>query len=144
MDHSRRDVSLLLPLLAAARAGAQTKQPQVMSITKIYHDQQIPWEGNDEKKGRQFFRGATHGGFQLEVHETALGPGMRPHAPHRHAHEEIIVLVEGALEAYFDEKTETVEAGSVIWLASNQMHGVRNPGPTPCHYYVIALGGEAA
>jgi quercetin dioxygenase-like cupin family protein len=144
MNYSRRDVSLLLPLLAAVRASAQTKQPQVMSTSKIYHDQQISWEGNDEKKGREFFLGATHGGFKLETHETSLGPGTLTHAPHKHPHEEIVILAEGTLEAYFDEKTEQVEAGSVIWLASNQMHSVRNAGAMPCRYYVIELrGGEA-
>jgi quercetin dioxygenase-like cupin family protein len=144
MNYSRRDLSVLLPMLAVARAGAQTKQPQAMSASKVYHDEQIAWNGNDEKKGREFFLGATHGGFRLEVHETALGPGMRPHAPHQHLHEEIIVLVEGTLEAYFDEKSEKVEAGSVIWLASNQMHGVRNSGTTPCRYYVVELRGNEA
>jgi quercetin dioxygenase-like cupin family protein len=144
MNYSRRDLSLLLPLLAVARAGAQTKQPPIMSASEVYHDQQIAWAGNEEKKGRQFLLGATHGGFRIEVHETALGPGMSPHAPHKHVSEEIIVLAEGALEATFDGRTESVEAGSVIWLASNQMHGVRNSGTTPCRYYVIALGGDEA
>ncbi len=142
MDYSRRDLSLLLPLLAAARAGAQTKAPQVMSSSRIFHDQQIPWDGTDEKKGREFFLGATHGGFSVEMHETSLGPGTLTHAPHKHANEEIIILAEGTLEAYFDEKTEKVEAGSVIWLASNQMHSVRNAGTTPCRYYVIELRGD--
>jgi pimeloyl-ACP methyl ester carboxylesterase/quercetin dioxygenase-like cupin family protein len=144
MNYSRRDLNLLLPLLAAARAAAQTKQPPVMSATKVYHDRQIPWEGNDDKKGREFFLGATHGGFAVEMHETVLGPGTTTHAPHRHPNEEIIVLAEGTLEAYFDEKTEKVEAGSVIWLASNQMHSVRNVGATPCRYFVIEFRGNAA
>jgi len=137
MNLSRRDLSLLLPLLAAARADAQA-----MSATKVYHDDKIPWEGNDEKKSREFFSGATHSGFRIQTHETALGPGTTTHAPHKHEHEEIIVLVEGTLEALFDERTEKVEAGSVIWLASNQMHSVRNIGQTPCRYYVIELRGD--
>jgi quercetin dioxygenase-like cupin family protein len=144
MNYSRRDLSLLLPLLAAARGGAQTKQPQVMSTTKVYHDEQVAWEGTGEKKGREFFLGATRTGFKLQMHETALGPGATTHAPHKHVHEEIIVLVEGTLDAWFDEKTEKVEAGSVIWLASNQMHSVRNAGATPCRYFVIELRGADA
>jgi quercetin dioxygenase-like cupin family protein len=115
-----------------------------MSATKVYHDDQIAWEGNNEKKGREFFLGSARGGFRLEVHETTLGPGTATHAPHKHVQEEIIVLVEGTLEAYFDDKTEEVEAGSVIWLASNEMHSVRNAGTTPCRYYVIELRGTEA
>ena len=115
-----------------------------MSTTRVYHNDQVAWQGNDQKKGREFFLGATHTGFKLEMHETTLGPGATTHAPHKHVHEEIIVLVEGTLEAYFDEKTEKVEAGSAIWLASNQMHGVRNAGATPCRYFVIELRGAEA
>jgi quercetin dioxygenase-like cupin family protein len=141
MNCSRRDLSLLLPLLAAARAGAQSKTPQVLSTTKVYHDLQIPWEGNGEKKGRELFLGNTHQGFTVEMHETELGPGMRTHAPHAHAHEEIIMLIEGTLEADFAGRLENVEPGSAVWLASNQMHSVRNAGTTPCRYFVIELRG---
>ncbi len=76
------------------------------------------------------------------MHETILGPGTTTHAPHKHPNEEIIILAEGTLEAYFDERTEEVETGSVIWLASNQMHSVRNIGTTPCRYFVIELRGS--
>jgi quercetin dioxygenase-like cupin family protein len=144
MSYSRRDLNLLLPLLAGAVAKAQSAPPRVMSATNVYHDEQVPWEGDDKKKGREFFLGATHGGFTIEMHETVLGADVTTHAPHKHANEEIIVLAEGTLEAYFDDKTQQVEPGSVIWLASNQMHSVRNSGTTPCRYYVIELRGQAA
>lgn len=144
MNYSRRDLSLLLPLFAGALADAQTAPPQVMSATNVYHDKQVPWEGDDKKKGREFFLGATHGGFAIEMHETVLGADVTTHAPHKHANEEIIILAEGTLEAWFDDKTQQVEPGSVIWLASNQMHSVRNSGTTPCRYYVIELRGQAA
>jgi len=141
MNYSRRDLGLLLPLLTASRAGAQTKTPQVLSASRIYHDLQIPWEGTDEKKGRELFLGNTHGGFTVEMHETTLGPEVRTHAPHQHPQEEIIILMEGTLEADFDGRLEKVESGSAIWLASNQMHSVRNIGATPCRYFVIELRG---
>jgi len=115
-----------------------------MSATNVYHDEQVPWEGDDKKKGREFFLGATHGGFTIEMHETVLGADVTTHAPHKHANEEIIILAEGTLEAYFDDKTQQVEPGSVIWLASNQMHSVRNSGTTPCRYFVIELRAQAA
>ena len=143
MTISRRDLTALFPLLAAALAGAQPKTPQVLSTSKVYHDLQIPWEGNDEKKGRELFVGNTHQGFTVEVHETQLGGGATTHAPHAHAHEEIIILMEGALEADFNGRLEKVEQGSAIWLASNQMHSVRNAGTTPCRYFVIELRGTA-
>jgi quercetin dioxygenase-like cupin family protein len=108
----------------------------------MYHHAQIPYAGNDQKKGRRFFMGETHGGFNLEMHETILGVGVETHAPHRHVHEEIILVVEGTVETYNDGRTEVVESGSVIFFGSNQMHSARNVGKVPCRYYVVELRGD--
>jgi mannose-6-phosphate isomerase-like protein (cupin superfamily) len=37
-----------------------------------------------------------------------------------------------------------VEAGSVIYFGSNQMHSIRNAGSAPCRYYVVELRGDEA
>jgi len=138
MTLSRRELHLLLPALAAG-AAAQSG-PALPS--KIYHDRQIPYEGDDKKKGRQFFHGATHSGFQIEMHETILGAGTQTHAPHKHEHEEIVIVVEGTVETYLEGKTEIAETGSVIYFASNQMHSARNSGAGRCRYYVVELRGQ--
>jgi quercetin dioxygenase-like cupin family protein len=140
MNFSRRELTALLPALAVA-ASAQTP-PAGLLPSKIYHNNQIPYEGDQKKKGRRFFYGANRSGFNLEMHETILGPGMETHAPHKHVHEEIVIVIEGTVEAYLEGKTETAEAGSVIYFASNQMHSARNAGGTPCRYYVIELRGS--
>jgi quercetin dioxygenase-like cupin family protein len=142
MNFSRRELTALLPALAAA-ASAQTP-PAGLLPSKIYHNNQIPYEGDENKKGRRFFYGANRSGFNLEMHETILGPGMETHAPHKHVHEEIVIVIEGTVEAYLEGKTEKAEAGSVIYFASNQMHSARNAGGTPCRYYVIELRGSEA
>jgi quercetin dioxygenase-like cupin family protein len=143
MKVSRRDLGMLLPALAAGTAAGQQRQDRTLS-SKVYHHNQIPYEGNQQKKGRRFFYGTEHSGFNLEMHETILGAGTETHSPHKHVHEEIVILIEGTLEAYLDGKTEPAEAGSVIFLGSNQMHSVRNSGTTPCRYYVIELRGKEA
>jgi len=134
MRLSRRDLTLLLPALAAAQPG---RLP-----SKIYRNSQIPYEGDAKKKGREFFKGATHSNFALEMHETILGPDVQTHAPHKHEHEEIVIVFEGTVETYLEGKTELAEAGSVIYFASNQMHSARNAGTTPCRYYVLELRGS--
>lgn len=136
MTLSRRDLALLLPALATAQDGIQS--------SKVYHAAQIPYDGDRKKKGRRFFRGAEHSGFNLEVHETILGPGTETHVPHKHEHEEIVIVVEGTAQTYLDGKTEIAETGSVIHLGSNQMHSVRNAGTTQCRYYVVELRGKEA
>ncbi len=138
MKFSRRDLAFLVP---AAAARAQQSQTSTLS-SKAYHSSRVPYEGNARKKGRAFFSGRTHGGFNLEAHETILGPGTETHTPHKHLHEEIVILVEGTVEWYLEGRTEAVEAGSVMYFGSNQMHSVRNAGATPCRYYVVELRGS--
>jgi quercetin dioxygenase-like cupin family protein len=87
------------------------------------------------------FHGPNHSGFNFEMHETILGAGTRTHAPHKHEHEEIIVVFAGTVETYLEGRTEIAETGSVIYFASNQMHSARNAGTVPCRYYVIELRG---
>jgi quercetin dioxygenase-like cupin family protein len=141
MKLSRRDLAMILPAAAAANAAAQ-RQPTAALPAKVYHAAQIPYTGDDKKKGRAFFRGAEHSGFNLEAHETILGAGTETHAPHKHEHEEIVIVVEGTAQTFMEGKMEIVEPGSVIHFGSNQMHSLRNAGTTPCRYYVIELRGK--
>ena len=142
MKFSRRDLATILPALAATNAAAQSQQAAALPA-KVYHAAQIPYIGDEKKKGRAFFRGAEHSGFNLEAHETILGAGTETHAPHKHEHEEIVIVVEGTAQTFMEGKTETVEAGSGIYFGSNQMHNARNVGAVPCRYYVIELRAGA-
>ena len=145
MRISRRDLSFLLPVLAAAGARAQEAAAPVETMTsKAYPTAQIPYKGDDKKRSREFFLAATHAGFKVELHETNLGPGIEAHPPHQHIHEEIMVVTEGSLEANMDGTKQTVPAGSVLVFGSNKPHNVRNPGTVTAKYYVIELRGAEA
>jgi quercetin dioxygenase-like cupin family protein len=139
MKLSRRDLTGLVSLLAVTKASAQTR-PSLPS--KIYKHSAVAYSGNEQKKGRQFFRGVNRSGFDFEMHETILGPGTETHPPHKHVHEEIVIVVEGTVEAYLEGNKELAEAGSVLYFGSNQMHNARNAGKNPCRYYVIELRGD--
>jgi quercetin dioxygenase-like cupin family protein len=76
------------------------------------------------------------------MHETVLGPGVETHPPHVHPHQEIIIVIEGTVEVSMDGKTETAEAGSVIFYEPSRPHNLRNAGTTPCRYYVVELRGK--
>ncbi|MEO8597410.1 MAG: cupin domain-containing protein [Candidatus Solibacter sp.] len=141
MKVSRRDLKLLLPALAAMSARGQ-QRPTLPA--KVYHSGQIEFEGDAKKKGRRFFYGKTHTGFNLEMHETILGPGTETHEPHMHEHEEIVMVIEGRVEVYNEGRKEIAEPGSVIYFASNEMHSARNAGTTPSRYLVIELRGNEA
>jgi mannose-6-phosphate isomerase-like protein (cupin superfamily) len=43
-----------------------------------------------------------------------------------------------------DGRTDTVEAGSVIFYGPGKPHNLRNIGTTPARYYVVELRGRHA
>jgi quercetin dioxygenase-like cupin family protein len=74
---------------------------------------------------------------KLEMHVGMLNPGETSHPPHRHVNEELIILKEGTCETLSNGQWVTVEAGSVVFNASNSLHGFRNVGQWPALYHVI-------
>ncbi len=86
---------------------------------------------------RQFFQAPTATLDELECHVTTLNPGESPHAPHKHADEELIIVKEGTVESLVNGERKRVGPGSVIFQASNQMHAIRNVGVTQATYHVI-------
>ena len=136
MNYSRRDLGLLLPALAAASGQAQSK----VLPSKAYKYEDLPVRGSS----RAVLNGETHSGFPIEMHITELPAGQAPHPPHQHVHEEVLMLRSGMLDATILGVTTRVTAGSVVYLASNDEHGWRNPGPAPAQYFVISLGGDSA
>jgi quercetin dioxygenase-like cupin family protein len=136
---TRRDLSLLLPLAAAATATAQKNT--VPSKAYVYED--LPVRATGANKSRAVLKGETHTGFPIELHMTELGPGQAPHPPHKHIHEEMLMLQTGVLEVTINGQVTNLTAGSTAYVASNEEHGWRNPGASPAQYFVIALGPRA-
>jgi quercetin dioxygenase-like cupin family protein len=74
---------------------------------------------------------------RVECHVTTVGQGKAPHAPHQHPEEELIIIKEGTLEVMQNGETRTAGPGSVIFEASNDLHGLRNVGDGPATYFVV-------
>jgi XRE family transcriptional regulator, regulator of sulfur utilization len=74
---------------------------------------------------------------ELESHITTLNAGQSPHPPHQHVNEELIILKEGAVEAYVNGEWVPVATGGIIFFGSNEPHTVRNVGTRPATYYVV-------
>ena len=135
---TRRDLTVLSAGLLAATARAQ--KPALATLpSKAYRFEDLVLKGNS----RAVFDGLTHSGFHVDLHETELAPGAAPHAPHRHEHEEIVMVREGTLEITIEGKVTIVGPGAVVYAASNDLHGWKNVGTTKAQYFVIALGRVA-
>lgn len=135
---SRRDI-LVGVVAAGLTLGvvslAQTRKPLMRSSV-------FEWSGIEVKQtktgaSRDFFKSPTATLDQLESHVTTLNVGEAPHPPHQHPEEELIIVKEGTIEAMQNGATKRAGPGSMIFEASNELHGLRNVGQTPATYYVI-------
>src|ERR1051326_632214 len=97
MNFTRRELGLLAPALAAAQEK-QASKPKPMLASNVYRFEDLPVKPSGENKGRAVFDGKTHTGYPIELHITELGPGLAPHAPHHHVHEEIVMVRSGDRE----------------------------------------------
>ena len=138
MSYSRRELSMLL---AVASGGMAQDTPALPS--KLFNFEDLVVRQNGKNRQRSVLKGKTRKGFNIQVHETELAPGLAPHAPHHHLHEEMIFIREGALEVTIAGQSQKLGAGSVVYVASNEEHGWKNVGDTQAHYFVLALGQES-
>ncbi len=136
---SRRELCLMLPALAASSALADEKTPLP---SKAYHFDELPAHKSAALVSRPVFEGTTHEGFRIAMHESELAPGGMPHPPHHHKHEEMFMLREGTLEVTIAGKSSQAGPGDVVYVASNEEHGVKNVGKTAAQYFVLELGSD--
>ena len=142
MTFSRRDLALLVPVLAASSAEGQTA-PAAKVPSNGFRFEDLPVKQNGPNASRAILNGLTHSDFAIEVHETDLDAGAAPHPPHRHVHEEMVIVVEGTIEFTVNGKSTRLGPGSVAYAASNDEHGQRNVGEGVARYVVVALGRDS-
>ena len=142
MEPSRRELGFFLPLLALrADAAGDGQLP-----SKCYSFESLPVKVNEKThaESRQVFTGATHDGCPIDLHITTMPPGQMPHPAHHHLHEEMMLVKEGKLEATIAGKTSVVGPGSVIYIHSDEEHGLKCVGDVAAQYFVLAIGKQEA
>jgi (S)-ureidoglycine aminohydrolase len=97
----------------------------------------IEFKAHDRGGVRSFFERPTAMLKRLEMHVTTLNAGLKSHEPHTHPAKEIIVMTEGNTEMQIGEKFFKGREGSVYFLESGILHGIRNTGTTSCTYFAI-------
>ncbi len=141
MDRSRREMCLLLPALMALKA-----QGSSISVlpSKAYPFESLKAQADGQNKFRPIFDGATHDGFHIALHATDLAPGAVPHPPHHHVYEEIFLIREGTVVVTIAGRQSTLGPGSVAYVASGEVHGIRNEGSTHAQYFVFEMGSGSS
>lgn len=142
MDYSRRELCFMLPVLLASKAQAPG---QTLARSKMYPFESLTPHLSGPNEFRPVFEERTHDGFRVALHETNLAPGSMPHPPHHHTHEEVFLIRQGeVLVTVGGQKSSTLGAGSVAFIASNEEHSIRNIGTTRTEYFVLELGTETS
>jgi XRE family transcriptional regulator, regulator of sulfur utilization len=134
---SRRELMIAL-IATVSTAGAFAAADSLPLLgPRAFDWNAVPAKPTDSGSVRSFFKVRTATLEQLEVHVTTLNPGKSPHPPHRHPNEEMIIVRQGTVEALVNGEWKRVGPGSVIFFASNQLHGLRNVGAEQAVYHVI-------
>ena len=121
----------VLDVLSTSRAETPVMQSALFDWNAITSRQ------TDVGAVRQFFRAPTATLAELECHVTTLNPGKTSHPPHKHPNEELVIVKEGTVEVLVNGELKRAGPGSVIFNASNQLHGIRNVGQQQATYHVI-------
>jgi XRE family transcriptional regulator, regulator of sulfur utilization len=135
---TRRDIAvaaaaILLTISVIGRA--ERKQP--VQGSALFDWNSIPPKPTESGFVRPFFKGPTATLDSLDIHVTTLDPGKAPHPPHKHLNEELVIIKEGTLEVLENGDRKRARPGSVLFIALNDVHGIRNPGPGTVTYYVV-------
>lgn len=117
-------------------AAAESFEPMP---SKVYDWEAMPEQTTAVGARRPFFRGETSALGELEAHVTTILPGNEPHPPHRHANEELIIVLRGTIAATIEGQTQRIGPGSSVFLAPEDFHGLRNVGDDPAAYYIIQM-----
>ena len=123
---------------AALVAFAQTAAKPVLH-SSIFNWNSLKAEPTKIGERRGVFDAPTATLVRLECHITTLNPGESPHPGHRHPEEEMMIVKEGTIEEVQNGVTNRVEAGGIIFCASNEMHGMKNMGTNRATYYVLKI-----
>ena len=112
--------------------------------SKVYAFDTLPVKTNaaNHMEIRDVFRGKTQTGCPLALHISTLPAGQIPHPPHHHAHEELMLIKQGRLQFTISGQVNTLGPGSVVYINSNEEHGLKNVGDEPAQYFVVEIGTE--
>jgi quercetin dioxygenase-like cupin family protein len=137
---TRRDV-VVAAIAALVSAGgvlaAQQAEKKPILGPTVFDWNQLTDKPSNVGSVRSVVRQPTATLDELEMHITTLKPGLASHEPHRHVNEELIIIREGTVETLSDGVWKRVGPGSIIFNASNSLHGLRNVGTAPAVYHVI-------
>jgi XRE family transcriptional regulator, regulator of sulfur utilization len=142
MSLTRRDLCAMIPavVIPAILPFEASAQQDSALPSAMYPFERLPVQRTNDAQFREVLKGKLATGESFEVHETMLPPGVAPHPPHRHAHSEMWLIREGTVELNVNGATYHLGPGSVGFVRSNDLHGIKNTGTAAAAYFVVEIG----
>jgi quercetin dioxygenase-like cupin family protein len=104
--------------------------------SSVVKGQGLPSVGDSPgAKAKVHFNGPTSQLAALASGVVTLEPGSRPHPPHRHPEEELMIVTSGTGEIEVDGVVTHVEAGDMMYAEADVLHGITNTGSTMMTFY---------
>lgn len=129
--------------LVCAAVSAQSARSNPLAVARVFsYDQMKPHTAANDAVGRNVFNGTLATGETVGVHESLQPAGTKANPPHRIHHSEVIVVEQGTVEFDHDGKAERAGPGSIVYVAYDTLHTIRNVGDGPARYVVVQIGGD--
>jgi len=113
--------------------------------SSVVKGQNLPAVGDSPgARAKVNFNGPTSQLAALASGACTLEPGARPHPPHRHPEEELMIVASGTGEIEIDGVVTHVEAGDMMYAEANILHGITNTGSTMMTFYFTKILGKNA
>ncbi len=125
------------PAASSATAGAPARNPAALIPSSVIDITKLRVQPNAVGSRRDVFNGPTTTLDNFESHISTVNVGQSSHLPHTHGNEELLVIKEGTMEVTINGKAQLAPAGSIVFYASNDLHGLRNAGDVPATYFVF-------
>ncbi len=135
----------LLKKIKQTNAGQAVFAKTVEFLPSQTHTIRLPLETDVAEGWKSYgiFNGATRNLKNLECHVSELSPGKRPHQPHTHEEEEILIVLSGEAELVIvnsrdnTEKIQPMAPGSFVYYPAQHKHTIRNHGNESTAYLMF-------
>jgi quercetin dioxygenase-like cupin family protein len=127
--------AILQTLAAGVALATQGKASEVSD--QIIGKDQARKQSEAFGETRHFVEGSTDQLKGLSVGSIELKPGQAPHPPHTHPEEELLIVTDGHAEITLEGKVTPVGPGSVMYAASNRLHGIVNTSSAPMTFFWV-------
>lgn len=111
----------------------------------------MPPDPSSGWKPYQLFSGSVSGAEAFSCHASALNHGVRPHPPHRHREEELLLLLAGEVDLFLPDSMPnntatslTLKPGQFVYYPAGFAHTLHTSSDIAANYLMFKWHGSGA